>query len=263
MFAALIEIPRIPTLRPFGIPIQPFGLLVGTGIIIGYWLARRRCRVMGLDEDLCADGMVWTLVTAFVTAHLVSVVFYFPDRIREDPLVLLYFWSGLSSFGGFIGAFAGAWWFFKRKHDVSLIQYADAIIFGFVPGWVFGRLGCTVVRDHPGKATDFFLAVNYPTGLRHDLGFYEMLFTVTLTGLLYALRNVRPFPGFHPALVMLLYAPVRFAFDFLRTADKTYAGLTPGQYLAIAMVGCALALAAYGMRNRDRLRVVQPAGDAA
>ena len=39
-----------------------------------------------------------------------------------------------------------------------------------------------------------------------------------------------------------LYAPIRFAFDFLRSDDLRYAGLTPAQWSAIPMLLTALTL---------------------
>lgn len=232
------------------IPIQPFGLIVGIGLILGYHLSRRRAQKTGLDPDLCADGIVWTVASGFIVGHLVSVIFYFPHKIAQDPLVLLKVWDGLSSFGGFIGGIVGAIWFFRRN-GVSPLKYVDAIIFGTVPGWVLGRLGCAIVHDHPGKATDFVLGVacynaqlNAP--IVHDLGLYEMLYLLFVTAVLYGAKNWRPFHGFHPALVMSLYAPARFAMDYLRVEDKTYFGLTPGQYLSGAMFGLAFALGYYG-----------------
>lgn len=233
------------------IPIQPFGVLVGIALVVGYMLGRRRARLVGLDPQICADGMVWTVVGGFIAAHLVSVIFYFPHRILENPFVLLAIWSGLSSFGGYVGGALGAYLFFKRHRVPSIIKYVDAITFGLMPAWIIGRMGCTVVHDHPGKETLFFLGVKYKDGIiRHDLGFYEMLLAAGLTLVIYSLKNVRPFDGFHPALMLLLYSPVRFMLDYLRVGDKTYLGLTPGQYFSVVMVLLAVALIVNGVRQR-------------
>ncbi len=230
------------------IPIQPFGVLVGIAIVLGYYLGRRRARRVGLDPELCADGEVWIVVSGFVMAHLVSVIFYFPERILENPLSLVAFWSGLSSFGGLIGAAVGTYVFFRR-HKVVIIKYVDAIVFGFVPAWVLGRMGCTIVFDHPGLPTSHWLGMADSAGVvRHNLGMYEMFLAVVLTAIIYALKDVRPFDGFHPALMLLLYSPVRFGLDYLRTQDRTYLGLTPGQYFAVGMVGVALVLIYRGLR---------------
>jgi phosphatidylglycerol---prolipoprotein diacylglyceryl transferase len=241
----------IPPYHLFGlIPIQPFGVLVGIALVVGYTLGRRRARLTGLDPQICADGMVWIVVSGFIVAHLVSVIFYFPHRILENPLVLLAVWSGLSSFGGYVGGAIGAYIYFRRK-QAPIMKYVDAISFGMVPAWIIGRLGCTVVHDHPGRETAFFLGVKYKDGIiRHDLGLYEMLLAVVLTVVIYSLKKVRPFDGFHPAVMLLLYSPVRFALDYLRVGDKTYLGLTPGQYFSIAMMGLAVWLIVHGIRLR-------------
>jgi phosphatidylglycerol---prolipoprotein diacylglyceryl transferase len=250
------------------LPIQPFGVLVGLALILGYTLGQRRARLTGLDPRICADGMVWVVVSGFVIAHLVSVIFYFPQRILEKPWILLAVWAGLSSFGGFVGGALGAYVYFRRQ-GVSIIKYADAILFGLIPAWILGRMGCTVVHDHPGLPTTFWLAVKYPTDLahytwanffhgvgsyegivRHDLGFYEMLFAILLTLVLYSLKNVRPFDGFHPAVMLLLYSPVRFMFDYLRIEDATYIGLTPGQFFAVGMMALALFLIFRGLKQK-------------
>jgi len=252
----------IHTIKLFGfIPIQPFGILVGLAIVLGYYLGRRRARVVGLDPDLCADGEVWIVIGGFVMAHLVSVIFYFPERMK-NPLSLLTFWAGLSSFGGIIGAAITTYWYFKRR-GVVVIQYVDAIVFGFVPAWILGRMGCTVVFDHPGLPTHFWLGMMYRDGVvRHNLGLYEMLFAVVLTIVLYALRNVRPFHGFHPAVMLLLYSPVRFYLDSLRILDKKYLGLTPGQYFAVGMVALALVLIYRGLKYHRTPGGKAPAGPA-
>lgn len=238
---------HIPTVRLFGVvPIEPFGLLVAVAIVFGYMLGRRRARLIDLDPDICADGMFWAIVSGFVGAHLVSLVFYYPEQLIENPLTLLYVWAGISSFGGFVGGTIGGVVFFRRL-GLSTLQYADAIVFGFTPAWIIGRLGCTITFDHPGVTTDFVLGMADRVGVvRHNLGLYEMLVAIGLTALIYGLKNVRPFVGFHVALLLLIYSPVRFLMDFLRTKDEIYWGMTPGQYIAIGLLGFAVYLLVTG-----------------
>lgn len=249
-------LPYLPNFIPidyrlFGLlPIRPFGILVVTAIIIGFHTGRRRAISVGLDRDTYERGFTWTLAIAFIISHIVDVTFYYPERILADPLVLFKLWDGLSSMGGFFGAVVGVYVFFKLKMKVSALQYAETFLFGIVPAWIFGRMGCTVVYDHPGIRTDFFLGMAYRDGIvRHNLGLYEMLFAIVLTTILYLARNKRPFHGFHFALILVCYAPVRFLLDFLRTADKHYWGLTPGQYFAFAMIAVAVLLTLRGLKE--------------
>ena len=65
------------------------------------------------------------VVLAFAVAHWVSVIFYFPERIEEDPWVLLYIFNGLSSVGGSLGAFIAMMWFLKRHKQPVRQQRAE------------------------------------------------------------------------------------------------------------------------------------------
>ena len=67
-----------------------------------------------------------------------------------------------------------------------------------------------------------------------------------------ASNDQRPFDGFHTGLMLLLYSPVRFYMDFLRTADATYFGLTPGQYFAVGLMGLGIYLMVRGVRQRHQ-----------
>ena len=112
-------------------------------------------------------------------------------------------------------------------------EYLDALTTGTAAAWFFGRLGCTIAHDHPGQRTDFFLAVDFPDGPRHDLGFYEWLLTIAINVLLYFWKGRLCSPGMTVGIVCAFYGPARFLLDFLRIEDKRYWGLTPAQYVSI------------------------------
>lgn len=249
----------IPPHKLFGyVPIHPFGVLVALAVIVGFHLGRRRAGKIGLDPDIMADGMFWVLVAAFIMAHIVSDIFYYPEEVRKNPLTLLAVWRGLSSFGGFVGGALGALVYFRRKKE-PFIRYGEALVFGLVPGWIIGRLGCTIVFDHPGYPTAFFLGMADPSGVvRHNLGMYEMLLAVFVTIVLYSIKNVRPFDGFHPAVVMLIYGPARFLLDTLRVSDRKYFGLTPGQHFSILMIAVAAVWIVRGFRKKKTGRNDEP-----
>lgn len=228
-----IDIPPIRLVGPLAI--QPFGLLVAIGLVVGYQVAMWETRRRGLDPKHTGSLVLWTLIGGFVVAHLVSVVFYFPEEIAANPLVLLKFWGSLSSYGGFAGGALAALYYIRRE-KLTLWPHVDMLALSLIAGWFFGRMGCSVVHDHPGKLSDFFLAVKYPGGARHDLGFYEWLFTILLIAGAFTLRRLDLRPGSVLVMIMIAYAPVRFGLDFLRTADRLYAGLTPGQYFSIALL---------------------------
>jgi phosphatidylglycerol:prolipoprotein diacylglycerol transferase len=228
----------------FGLPIHMFGLLVATGVILGDRIVVREGMKRGLADKDVKFMNARIVIVGFIVAHLVSVIFYFPERIKENPLVLVNFWAGLSSFGGFLGALL-AFLYYTRKEKIPPLQYADAVALGLAVGWIFGRTGCTTAHDHPGLKTTFFLGVKYPDAAplaRHDLGLYELLFTIVMTVILFQFAKKPRVPGRIIGLFATMYAPVRFGLDFLRARDvarpdERYGALTPAQWACVATLG--------------------------
>lgn len=250
----MIPYPDFGPLKLGPLEIHAFGVLVAIGILLGSWVTIRHARKRGLDLDLLRSAITWLLVAGFVCAHFMALFAYEPERVVREPWSILMFWSGLASYGGFIGAFLGLY-LYTRRRKVAFGPYADVVALGLIPGWFFGRLGCYTAHDHMGRATDFFLAVKYPASSKciqmaggkfsacHDLGFYEVLLMIAFFGIFEWLRRLDLRPGRIAALLGLLYAPVRFGFDFLRILDVRYGGLTPGQYASILVFGlCVYAL---------------------
>ncbi len=166
------------------------------GVIIGDRIVVMQGRPRGLDPNDVKYMNARIVIGGFIVAHLVSVIFYFPERIAEDWTVLFNPFAGLSSFGGFLGAFL-AFLYFTKKAEIPRLPYADSVALGLSIGWIFGRTGCFTAHDHPGRhvSASFFLSVNYPEGPRIDLGLYELLFTIVMTAILFAYnRKPRP-PG--------------------------------------------------------------------
>ncbi|HKY38405.1 MAG TPA: prolipoprotein diacylglyceryl transferase family protein [Polyangiaceae bacterium] len=268
---------RVHELHVGPLPIHPFGVLVAVGVLVGIELTKKRGRQLGLPQEQLASFIAWMLVAGFVGGHVLDAIFYHPQEVLAAPWTLLYLWAGLSSFGGFAGGLLGVtlWKFFelkpwvdlgpiklarpmRRAAPVAILPYCDAVLSVFPVAWVFGRLGCTVVHDHPGilAPPSMPLAVAYGPGPvvsygwfdlrfgavpRYDLGLLEMLFAFSVA-VAFAATWRKRFPvGWHAAVLCVVYAPVRFALDFLRLddpqgGDLRYAMLTPAQWACLALL---------------------------
>lgn len=224
--------PELPHLELGPISLSPFGVLVALDLLFAFFLIERWCARFDLDWERLAPGLVWIAGLGIFFCHVYSVAFYFPQD-HADPWAWIDVRTRLSSFGGFLGGGLVAVLYLKRK-ALPVWRYADPLAYGFVGGYVFGRLGCFAIHDHPGRPTDWPWAVEIYGVPRHDLGLYEMLLMVALLLGIHGLcRGGRPADGSVLAFVLLVYMPVRFGFDFLRIEDLRYAGLTPGQWTAI------------------------------
>ncbi len=252
---------RLPALG--AVPIDPWALLVFTGVILGLAISRNRGVGLRLDPRDVVDGALWTVGAAFVFGHLVEVLAYEPERLRtEGPWTLLAFWQGQSSYGGFLGAVVGSVLFYRLVRPRDYFRHADAIAYGLPVGWLFGRAGCALVHDHVGRRTDFPLAMDFDhalfgsgdpapiiDGVRHELGLYEFLLMIPVVILFTVLGRRERVPGFFLGLFAVLYAPVRFGLDFLRQTDlpnpdPRWLGLTPGQYASGVLLAAGIALLA-------------------
>lgn len=221
------------------VTLAPFGPLVSLGVLFGIHLMHRWADRFGLVWEDVFAAVGWMLVVGFVGSHVLDVALYRPQHFL-DPAVLLDFRSAYSSFGGFVCGGATAAIAFRR-HGVPLLRGLECTLYGFIGGWLFGRLACFSVHDHPGFETTFPLGVPMGGVVRHDLGLYELLYTIVLFAVVrVGTRRRRP-DGWVVAVAATSYAPVRFAFDFLRVRDATYLGLTPAQWACIPLLALGLA----------------------
>ncbi len=233
------------------LPIDPWATLVCIGIVVGLEVARARGIKLGLQVKDVVDGAVFIVGMGFVMAHVVTVLFYKPERLATDGIwAILKVWEGFASSGGFVGAVLGAWLFYKVVRPLPALRHADVICYGFPFGWFFGRMGCGVVHDHIGAKTSFPLAMRFPdwhpaAGVRHELGLYEMAYMVPVMALFWAWGRKDRVPGFFLGWFAVLYAPMRFGLDFLRNtdlrgADLRWGGLTAAQWGMIALFAAGL-----------------------
>ncbi len=243
-----LDLPNVGHIEP---SISSFGALTMLGVYLHFILAGKFAADRGLNAKKMEDFFIWILVFAFVGAHVFDVLFYYPQIVLKNPLYLLLIWKGLSSYGGFVGAIIGGF-AFKYAKGENILPYADAVGAAFPWGWMFGRAGCAVVHDHPGRVSDAWYAVRYPSpdGVigRYDLGLYEFLLTIPLAIVVTILWHRGPRPsGFFVGLICTAYAPVRFFLDFLREddagtvpGDPRYGGLTPAQWQSFGLLALGI-----------------------
>jgi phosphatidylglycerol:prolipoprotein diacylglycerol transferase len=306
MYAAALTLSAATTVGTTGIPyfhlgslgpIQWFGLIVAAGVLIGASILRRYAEWHKVSDDHIRGLTGWITVTGFIGAHLLDVFMYQdkswlqmePVNLRvitlDIPLVLR-FWEGISSYGGFVGGALGfffyVWW--KRLPPRLM---ADIAIVGLLPAFSIGRIGCTVVSDHIGAYVDpssafAFLAQNYPrnsnmevvrelvaahpgtsdTILAWNLGLIEFLYLVPVNLLILwlAFRRKRSNAGFITVLTGVLYAPVRFFLDYLRpeSSDARHFGLTFAQWASLLAFGGAVYVAMRVFKNGQPAETLAP-----
>lgn len=233
--------------------IEAFPVLVGLAIVVQFQIVMRRGPRFGFDRRTTSALLAWAIGLGLVGAHVFDVIAYYPEKLRENPLELLRIWGGLSSFGGMLGGLAGIYVVMRRRGmgPAEMVRFVDCLIFALPFTLAVGRLGCALQHDHPGLASNHWLAVDFPGVPRFDLGLLEFFYVSIVAGI-FALLGRRRWPdGFYIGLFFALYGPVRFALDALRITEARYFGWTPGQYLAVmaALIGVAVLVGV--MRRRE------------
>lgn len=271
----LIPYFEVPIFHLGPLDLHGFGILVALGFLLGAQAAMARARRVGLDPDVINRLLGWLVVGTFVGGHIGYGLMYEPEEYLANPVEFLKFWRGLSSFGGFVVCVPLTIWFFK-KNNLPVLAYADCVAYGLTVGWFFGRMGCTVAHDHPGTPAEAFplgiycrpiedhilmwpefmrpehgrmapwgpCATDSSVEAAHDMGFYEALWSISMFGVFWLMDRVPRTPGLYAVLLGLIYAPVRFAMDFLRPeiTDDRYLGFTPGQYWSVVFFAFCLYL---------------------
>ena len=176
----------IPFFETFPIVIIKDVIEIHVFVVLATWLAQKRATEKELSPVIVGDLGLWLVITGFIMAHQVSLFAYYPDRVfgpNGSWLEVFKISSGISSFGGFLGAAMGMIWFFNVERIVLIpkmlefrggkgrpvLKYLDVMAYGFTVGWFFGRMGCFSAHDHVGLASTSALAVNFPDGWRDSV----------------------------------------------------------------------------------------------
>jgi len=245
------------------IVIQSWGLMVALGIVAAVILADQYAKKLFLSRQVIWDIAWWSLVGGLIGARLFYILFYNLEYYIHNWPATLYFWQGgASSFGGFVGAWAALTIFAKARHFTfrELKPYIDIFSLGLWLGWAIGRSGCFLIHDHPGQLSNFFLAVQFSSGARHDLGLYEALLALFIFLVFWRLFKRLAKTGWGKVALYswAAYSVGRFGLDFLRAtdlpgSDQRFAFLTLTQWLIILFWLALTAFLIWGKMKRRKL----------
>ncbi|MED5044049.1 prolipoprotein diacylglyceryl transferase, partial [Geobacillus stearothermophilus] len=131
------------------ITIYWYGVIIGTGVLIGLWLATREAVRLGLPKETFVDLVLFAVPIAIVCARAYYVLFewhYYSKHLSEIPKV----WKGgLAIHGGLIGAVATGV-VFARARGLSCWKLADIAAPSRSLGPAVGRWGKFMYQEAPG-----------------------------------------------------------------------------------------------------------------
>ena len=141
----------------FGIEIAYYGIIIGTAILLGFWIAAREAKRTGQNPENYLDMGIIGVIAGIVGARLYYVIFSW-DMYKDNLLDIFNLREGgLAIYGGVIAAVISVLVLAKVKH-LSAPQIFDTIAMALLNGQMLGRWGNFFNREAFGGYTDSLFA---------------------------------------------------------------------------------------------------------
>lgn len=254
------------------LPVYSYGAMLCASLVAGWFLTLKLGERAGMARELLANCYFFTAIAALVGARLLYVLTN-PSEFHSLADVLALRGGGLVAYGGFLGGFAGSWWYLRRR-GAALLPWADVAVPSLASGLLLTRLGCYLFGCDFGKplsasAPDWLerlgtfprwpssvlegqgspawlqhvdergLSVTSRASLPvHPTQLYESLAGALLLLLLFWLSKRRRFAGEAFFAFTLGYGVLRFLLEFVRDDSERgrFGPLSTSQWIALATV---------------------------
>jgi phosphatidylglycerol:prolipoprotein diacylglycerol transferase len=141
------------------LPIYAYGVMLGTSLIVGWFVAMRLAREDGIPEQDAATIYMWTAVWSIIGSRL---LWFITDPAPKSFMDLLMVWQGgLVAYGGMIAGFLASW-YGCRKRGIELLRWADVSAPSVVLGTGITRVGCLLFGCDYGARTDRPWGIRFP-----------------------------------------------------------------------------------------------------
>lgn len=225
-----------------------YGLMYVFGFIGSYFVILKQSARRGipLNKDDVADLIFAVALGVILGGRTGYVLFYNLQDYLAHPLKVFAVWEGGMSFhGGLAGAFAGGFWYCRKK-KLPFLALADLGAMAAPIGLGLGRIGNFINGELYGRTTDLPWGIIFPDPRagnlpRHPSQLYEaFLEGPVLFALLWLLgRGKRPQGAILWAFIAL-YGIFRCTVEFFREPDSQLGfflgGVSMGQLLSLPMV---------------------------
>ncbi|MCZ2260013.1 prolipoprotein diacylglyceryl transferase [Sporosarcina sp. G11-34] len=236
-----------------GLHVRWYGILIATGIILGFIVVQREMVKRGMHPDFLTDLLVWAVPIAIISARIYYVVFswgYYKDNLGE----VIQIWNGgIAIHGALIGAFITTYVFTKRR-GISFWKVVDIAVPGLLIGQIIGRWGNFMNQEaHGGAVSEKFLnttiipdwIMNQMTieGVTyHPTFLYESMWNLVGLVIIILLRKVALKRGEMFLFYLTWYSFGRFFIEGMRT-DSLYGGvLRAAQVVSVVTIVIAVLL---------------------
>lgn len=234
-----------------------YGIIIGLGVILGYYFATKEAKGLGLNKDIFADLLLWALPIALISARIYYVIFKW-EYYSKNPGEIVAIWEGgIAIHGALIGATITAI-IFAKKRGISFWKLADIAAPSIILGQAIGRWGNFMNQEaHGGPVTiailenlqlpDFIIDQMFINGqYYHPTFLYESIWNLAGFIILILLRRIKLRQGELFLSYIFWYSIGRFFIEGMRTDSLMLTEtLRMAQFISVVLVICSLLVIYY------------------
>lgn len=228
----------------FGISIRWYGILIGTGMLLGALIAMKEAKRQGLNEETLLDILIIALPIGIIGARFYYVIFNLSlyDTFWEAINIRS---GGLAIHGGILFG-VGSFYIYSKVKKMDFWKWLDIATPSIALGQAIGRWGNFINGEaHGGPTTlpwgidgmiDGVMTKVHPTFLYESLGDFAIFI------FLFSLRKKKKFDGHLIALYMILYSIIRFFIEGLRTDSLYWGTFRVAQLISIVLIAVGIGI---------------------
>jgi phosphatidylglycerol:prolipoprotein diacylglycerol transferase len=131
------------------VPIYSYGVMLGTSLVVGWYLTLSLAERDGLPKEVMANCYVITALSAVVGSRILYVVTNL-DEFHSFADLFAFRRGGLAVYGGFLGGYLASWAYLK-PNGLRLMPWADVAVPSLASGLFITRIGCYLFGCDFGK----------------------------------------------------------------------------------------------------------------
>ncbi len=238
--------PYIIRFGRFGI--KWYSLLITTGILISYVIARRYFKKRNWKVEELDEALLLGVIFGVLGARIYYVIFQW-DYYSKYPSEIYKIWhGGLAIHGALLGAIFSVWLYTRKKRSFSFLEGIDVASWLFPLAQAIGRWGNFFNHEAYGYPTNLPWKMYVPEKYRmpgytnyeyfHPTFLYESLWDLmTFIILTFYVKKHYKKPGEITALYLVFYSLGRIMVERLRLDSLYFGEIRAAQlFSAIAMI---------------------------
>ncbi len=139
-------------LQQEALPIYSYGVMLGTSLVVGWYLTLTLAERDGLPKEVMANCYVITALSAVIGSRILYVVTNL-NEFHSAADLFAFRQGGLAVYGGFLGGYLASWAYLK-PHGIRLLPWADVAVPSLASGLFITRIGCYLYGCDFGKRLD-------------------------------------------------------------------------------------------------------------